>query len=201
MSAVDLKLILLGHKNVGKTSLFNRYVYDEFGKTSMTIGAYFGMKQCRIGDKSCNLAIWDTAGEEKFDSLTNFYCRNARAAVVCYDITSYETFQGLQRWVDKILMEAEKDCAIIIVGNKLDICEENPSKRHVEPGEAKRYADSIGGLCLEASAKTGKNVTEVFDQVVLQCFEKQSSSLTRDSNRRKGKSFPDKKENSGGCCS
>lgn len=44
----DLKLVLLGHKNVGKTSIFNRYVYDEFGKTSMTIGAYFGMKQCNV---------------------------------------------------------------------------------------------------------------------------------------------------------
>ena len=38
----------------------------------MTIGAYFGMKQCKVGEKNCNLAIWDTAGEEKFDSLTNF---------------------------------------------------------------------------------------------------------------------------------
>eukprot|EP00456_Euglypha_rotunda_P024900 TRINITY_DN2026_c0_g1_i20.p1 TRINITY_DN2026_c0_g1~~TRINITY_DN2026_c0_g1_i20.p1 ORF type:complete len:110 (-),score=17.83 TRINITY_DN2026_c0_g1_i20:11-340(-) len=85
---IDLKLVLLGHKNVGKTSLFNRYVYDEWGKTSMTIGAYFGMKQCKVNERSVNLAIWDTAGEEKFDSLTNFYCRNARAALICYDITS-----------------------------------------------------------------------------------------------------------------
>ncbi len=84
MTDVSLKLVLLGHKNVGKTSVFNRYVYEEFGKTSMTIGAYFGMKLCKVGDRSCNLAIWDTAGEEKFDSLTNFYCRQARAALVCY---------------------------------------------------------------------------------------------------------------------
>ena len=58
MSAVDLKLVLLGHKNVGKTSIFNRYVYDEFGRTSMTIGAYFGMKQLTVSNKICNLAIW-----------------------------------------------------------------------------------------------------------------------------------------------
>jgi len=58
---VDLKVILLGHKAVGKTSMFNRYVYDEFGKTAMTIGAYFAMKQCKIGgNKVYNLAIWVT---------------------------------------------------------------------------------------------------------------------------------------------
>ena len=55
-------------KLAGKTSLFNRYVYDEYGKTSMTIGAYFGMKQCKLNEgkdneKSFSLAIWDTAGE------------------------------------------------------------------------------------------------------------------------------------------
>lgn len=58
-----LKLVLLGHKNVGKTSLFNRYVYDEYGKTSMTIGAYFGTKSLKIGDRMINVSIWDTAGE------------------------------------------------------------------------------------------------------------------------------------------
>jgi small GTP-binding protein len=62
--------------------------------------------------------VQDTAGEEKFDSLTNFYCRNATAALVCYDITSYETFTNLQRWVDKITLEAEKNCSLILVGNK-----------------------------------------------------------------------------------
>lgn len=180
---MDLKLVLLGHKNVGKTSVFNRYVYDEFGKTSMTIGAYFGMKQCKVSDKSCNLAIWDTAGEEKFDSLTNFYCRNARAALICYDITNYSTFQGLQRWVDKITCEAEKNCAVVLVGNKLDIVEENEELRKVNFDEAKKYAASINAGVMETSAKTGRNVAQIFTQVVSICFERQLNSLskTRDS--------------------
>ena len=144
----DVKLVLLGHKNVGKTAIFNRYVYDEFGRTSMvhytavlsspvrmpaaasssqhllhflpvqTIGAYFGMKQLKVADRMVNLAIWDTAGEEKFDALTSFYCRDAACAVITYDITQYDTFQNLSRWVDKVNNEADKNCSIIIVGNK-----------------------------------------------------------------------------------
>src|SRR5690242_16023314 len=101
-AAVDCKLVILGFKESKKTALFNRYVYDEFGKTSLTIGAYFGMKTCEVGDRSVNLAIWDTAGEEKFDSLANFYCRQARAAIICYDITNYSTFRSLPHWVDKV---------------------------------------------------------------------------------------------------
>lgn len=170
-NSVDLKVILLGHKNTGKTSIFNRYVYNEFGKTQMTIGAYFGMKQCKAGNRTCNLAIWDTAGEEKFDSLTNFYTRNARGALVCYDITAYETFQNLQRWVDKVHQEAERNCPIMIVGNKLDMVEEDPSLRTVTVEEAQKYANSIGAVAVEASAKSGHNIASTFEQVVSRCFE------------------------------
>lgn len=176
MSSVDLKLILLGHKNVGKTSLFNRYVYDDFGPTSMTIGAYFGMKQCKINQRSCNLAIWDTAGEEKFDSLTNFYCRNAAAALVCYDITNAESFAGLQRWIDKVQIEAEKNAVIVIVGNKYDLVEADPKLRKVDINEVKRYAQTIraGGVTvMEVSAKTGYNINSVFETIVRLCFERQ----------------------------
>lgn len=173
-NSVDLKIVLLGHKNVGKTSVFNRYVYDDFGKTSMTIGAYFAMKQCRIEDKSYNLAIWDTAGEEKFDSLTNFYCRNARAAIITYDVTNYETFAGLQRWVDKIAMEAEQNCVIVIVGNKYDMVQEDPSLRKVDFAEVKKYAKTVGAEAYETSAATGYNVVEIFTKVVLKCLELQT---------------------------
>jgi len=172
MAAVDVKLVLLGHKNVGKTAIFNRYVYGEFIRTSMTIGAYFGMKQLRVQDRLVNLAIWDTAGEEKFDALTSFYCRDAACAIICYDMTEYETFASLQRWVDKVNNEADRNCSICIVGNKLDLCDANPALRRVELGEARRYAQTIGASVLEVSAKTGVNVAEAFTAVSNLCFER-----------------------------
>jgi len=206
MAATDVKLVLLGHKNVGKTSIFNRYVYDEYGKTSMTIGAYFGMKQLRVSDRMVNLAIWDTAGEEKFDALTSFYCRGAACALVCYDITAADTFQSLGRWVDKIKNEADPNCCICIIGNKVDMVESNPSSRRVEFAEARRYALSIGATVLEVSAKTGVNVNEAFSQVTTVCMDRIKASGAADNHqpsRNTGSritNIPAPKPQSGGCC-
>jgi len=214
MSATDVKLVLLGHKNVGKTSLFNRYVYDEYGKTSMTIGAYFGMKQLRVVDRMVNLAIWDTAGEEKFDALTSFYCRGAACALICYDITAVDTFHSLQRWVDKLSNEADPNCSIVIVGNKVDLAEANPSTRRVDMGEARRYAHSIGASVLEVSAKTGVNVNEAFQHVTTVCIEKSlgnrggtgSNNSSNDSRSTTGQRVanlhaPQQRSSSSSCCS
>lgn len=52
-----------------------------------TIGASFAMKKVEAGGRPCNLGIWDTAGQERFDSLSSFYCRGARAAIICFDLT------------------------------------------------------------------------------------------------------------------
>lgn len=82
------------------------------------------------------------------------------------DITNYETFANLQRWVDKVTLEAEKNCSMILVGNKLDIVEANPSLRRVPLEEAKRYGASVNAMVVEASAKSGGAITNTFEQVV-----------------------------------
>ena len=53
--------------------------------------------------RPCNLGIWDTAGQERFDSLSSFYCRGARAAIICYDLTDRASFECLQqKWIRKV---------------------------------------------------------------------------------------------------
>eukprot|EP01083_Nonionella_stella_P154299 497007_1 len=162
-----IKVVLLGQKNVGKTSIFNRFVYDEFGATSMTIGAYFSMKDCKINHRLRKLAIWDTAGEEKFDSLTSFYCRGAQAAIICYDITNRRSFENLDKWVNKVV-ESGTSCSIIFAGNKADLLtEEDRSKRSVSLDEVEAYGKKFNADVLEVSALASKNVSELFDKVVL----------------------------------
>jgi small GTP-binding protein len=83
---MEVKIVLVGQKAVGKTSVFNRFVFNDFPETQMTVGSYFANKELRAGSSLLSLAIWDTAGEEKFDSLTSYYCKGAQAALVCYGL-------------------------------------------------------------------------------------------------------------------
>ncbi len=78
-------------------------------------------------------------GEEKFDSLTNFYCRNASCAIVVFDLCSAETFQNLPKWVNKVKNEAEQNCQIIIVGNKADAAEEGMRKVDGQNAQVRNY--------------------------------------------------------------
>jgi GTPase SAR1 family protein len=118
--------------------------------------------------------------------LTNFYCRNANAAIICYDITNYDSFAGLQRWVDKIVKETE-NCCIVLVGNKLDLVEKYPEYRKVDFAEAKRYATTLNAEVMEVSAKSGHNVTEVFLKMVRSCSEQHKQMGIKYMNNRGGR--------------
>eukprot|EP00003_Mantamonas_plastica_P016657 TRINITY_DN277_c0_g1_i2.p1 TRINITY_DN277_c0_g1~~TRINITY_DN277_c0_g1_i2.p1 ORF type:complete len:134 (+),score=8.17 TRINITY_DN277_c0_g1_i2:50-403(+) len=80
---IDCKMIVLGKSSVGKTTFLNRLIYNEFGKPPQsTIGAAFSSKKWR--DKT--IGIWDTAGQEKYDSLSKFYYRGASVALLIFGI-------------------------------------------------------------------------------------------------------------------
>ena len=86
--------------------------------------------ELRDGGRPCNLGIWDTAGQERFDSLSSFYCRGARAAIICFDLTDRTSFECLQqKWIRKVTEEAEVGCHICIVGTKLDLVQSGVAVR------------------------------------------------------------------------
>ena len=73
------------------------------------------------------LQIWDTAGEERFDSLTKMYFNGAAAAFIVYDITEKHTFEKARKWVHD-LEETDSDNQMpvikFLVGNKIDLISE-----------------------------------------------------------------------------
>ncbi|XP_025091104.1 ras-related protein Rab-20-like [Pomacea canaliculata] len=98
----DIKLILLGDSNVGKTSLVTRYTQDHFtGCTDVTIGSAFSLREWN----NCTIAIWDTAGSEMFNSIPTFHCRGAGAAILAFDINSIKSFDDLSRRFEPMLKE------------------------------------------------------------------------------------------------
>lgn len=178
---VPVKLVLLGESAVGKSSLVIRFVNREYSDNrEPTIGAAFLTQKCTVDDRTVKFEIWDTAGQERFHSLAPMYYRNAQAAIVMYDITKASTLDKAKGWIKELQRQANSQIVIALVGNKLDLVEENNSEDNIEDNdndstnaggrqvsyeEASAYASEAGLLFFETSARTALNVDEVFTEI------------------------------------
>jgi Ras-related protein Rab-21 len=103
----------------------------------------------------------DTAGQEKFNSLTPLYYRDAQGAVLVYDITFRESFDKVQKWITELKTFCDKEIVIAVAGNKSD----KESERQIKLADAENYAQSFGARHFTTSAKTGKGIDEMFQYV------------------------------------
>ncbi|KAG9391749.1 ras-related protein Rab-24 [Carpediemonas membranifera] len=163
--AIDLKVVLLGNTEVGKTCIVNRYITGRFSSTTVTtVGAAYASTTRRIDNKEMTVGIWDTCGMEKYESISKIYYRGARVAFVCYDLTNATTFRKHAAfWVEE-LKKNVSDCIIFLVGTKADLLAEKT--RGVPETEVQSYANSIGAQCMETSSVTGQGVNDLFDQAM-----------------------------------
>ncbi|RNA35038.1 Ras-related Rab-21 [Brachionus plicatilis] len=182
----QFKIVLLGEGCVGKTSLMLRYVQDKFNDEHLsTIQAAFIKKKIRIGSNSVELAIWDTAGQEKYHALGPIYYRGSNGAFLVYDITDIDSFERIRKWVTELKTSLGDDCILCIVGNKSDL-EKN---RNVPIKEAEEYAKSVGAKHYSTSAKLNQGVNELFLDISKRMIEKFESSENLESiNHQSGNS-------------
>lgn len=125
---------------VGKTSLITRYVQKIYhSNQASTIGASFFTCNVDLEDSTtvklqvnhpkqpfhinhnATLKIWDTSGQERFKAMAPMFYRNSNAAVLVYDITSYSSFEGMQRWVTELKRHVDEPMVLMLVGNKIDL--------------------------------------------------------------------------------
>ena len=158
----SFKVILLGYSLVGKTSFVNRFVSNKFEKYQCTINIQNYKKQIKI-DKSTlvNLTIWDTAGQEKFRSLTKQYYQDAQGAIIMFDITDKNSFLKVESWINEIFEYGAKNCSIILIGNKTDL----NHQRVIDFNEGNKLAEKYHILFCEVSAKLGSNINQAFEQL------------------------------------
>ena len=60
--------------------------------------------------------------------------------MIVYDITKEPSFLSVKKWMEEVKEHAEPDIVIMLVGNKLDICEKNPMERKVSSERAEEFA-------------------------------------------------------------
>ena len=159
----SFKLVILGEEAVGKSSIAQRFVNGKFTNLHQaTIGALFLTKKIRHEDRIVKFEIWDTAGQERFHSLTPLYYKNANAAIVVFDVANLGSFERAKTWVNDLIEKANPGIIIAICGNKIDL----EDSRVVKKEDAEKYAEEIGSLYTEVSAKLDKNVNELFEKIV-----------------------------------
>lgn len=163
----SFKILLVGDTGVGKSSLLLRFASDTFD-AQPTIGVDFKSKLMTLRDKRLKLTIWDTAGQEKFRTLTSTYYRAAEGIILVYDVTRRETFANLSTWLEEVQLYSTKpDCIKMVVGNKVDMENENI----IQKKEGMEFANEHGCLFIECSAKTSHNVEQCFEELLLKILD------------------------------
>jgi small GTP-binding protein len=182
---VMFKVVLIGDMKVGKTNIVSRYIKNEFNKYSMsTIGVEFGSKELVIEGHNVKVQIWDTAGQEKYKSITNAYYKGAKGAFVVYDITNKNSFDNADNWLNNLRASADKKCSIILIGNKSDL--ENKREVSIEQGEEKAKNSEIAFM--ETSALSGDNIDKAFEMMINEAYKICHSEMLANVNIDIGKS-------------
>lgn len=153
------KFIIIGESCVGKSCIISRYTEDTFSSTFlMTVGVDFKVKEMTVDGRLVKLQVWDTAGQEQFHTITKSYFRGAHGILLCFDLTSRDSFEKTHVWMDSIHEAASENVDIILIGNKVDETE----KRTVLTEEGEKLAKEYNIPYFETSAKTGKGISEAF---------------------------------------
>ena len=197
--SVFFKILLIGDLGVGKSCVILRYVEGDFpGNIMSSIGVDFKTKQIELDEHSIKMQIWDTAGHEKFRTITTSYYKSAQAIIILYDITQKSSFDHIRNWITEIDKFGKQGVLKVIVGNKLDL----ENNRKISKEDAENLALKYGVKLWEVSAKDNTNIEEMFVDTIKTLLEKNSKIISESSsmgnNIKLSKNIKNKKNKK--CC-
>lgn len=162
----EFKVVMLGDTNAGKTSLVLRFAEGHYREAARepTVGAFFITKRIQTSNGiTCKIQIWDTAGQAKFRSMAPMYYRNAAAAIVCYDVTSAQSYRVMKDWLTELHNNVPAGSIVIaIAATKCDILSR---QRCGESFEAESYANELGAIFVNTSSKENIGVIDLYQRV------------------------------------
>ena len=199
-----VSILTVGETQVGKTSLILRFIDRVFYyDTKTTIGVDFKVKRISLLNKNILVKIWDSAGQERFKTVTRQYYKNAEGVMLIYDVTSEKSFSMIEEWFTSIIENKRKGAQVILIGNKTDSV-----NRVISEEQGKSLAKKYEVQYYETSALSGENVDKVFEELAesilkmkLNSEEEESISLSynsvRDGKKKNSEKDRDKKQP---CC-
>ena len=164
---MNRKLVLLGDSSVGKSCIVRRLLTNSFTELhESTIGSSFATQAISVNGQTVNFEIWDTAGQERYRALAPLYYRDAKFALIVYDITNKHSFVGAKRWISVLNSTNLSKTIIVLVGNKAD-----KERREVTYDEGNSFAIESDILFYETSAKTNWNIQPMFIELAQKTIE------------------------------
>jgi len=175
------KVVIVGDSSVGKTSIISRFVKGEYTeKTVSTFGCIsFEAILKNSSGNPVKLHIWDTAGQEKFRSLSAAFFRGANFAIIVFDLSKPESFHAIDYWIDSYVNVVGESAKYVLVGNKVDLITDEAQKMRLIKDMKKKYNCNV----ILVSAKDGTNIEQPFkvsSDSVLSSNNIQSVSLNED---------------------
>ena len=166
----------IGDSQVGKSAMTEIYLNREFSEEYLTtIGININTKDTKIiingEEKEIKVKIWDTAGQEKFKSISTQYIKNCDGILLIYAINNKKTFENIENWLNEIENKKKKNnIPLVLIGNKIDLEKE----REVSFQEGEKLAQIYNMEFFECSAKDKINVNECFNcliELIFQLYE------------------------------
>jgi len=163
------RLLLIGDTGVGKSAILNRFSDNIFNKECVTtIGVDFRIKKFKIGNDIIKVELWDTTGNKTFRDILKAFYKRTDCVLFIYDITEYNSFKNIKKWLKETELYAPKNVKKIIVGNKLDLVD----LRQIDYKESLDFANKINIDYIETSAKNNSNIEELFSYITVNLLTK-----------------------------
>ena len=196
-----IKVILLGSIGVGKTCIITRYNTGKFLKNApSTRTANYVQITKIINNKKYVFNIWDTAGQEKYNSLTQTFAKNAKIVILVYSIVDKDSFAALDKWLELAKSaNGSKGYSLGIAANKNDLYQEN-EKNTIPDSKGKEYAKKIKAIWKSTSAKEdGQSIEDLMNELMEDYINNKMDLNNTETSYRLDSTILSKKEKHG-CC-
>ena len=199
----EIKTIIVGMSGTGKTNIINALIDQPFDSDKIsTLTSSFVDKYIEFNKKKYHIELWDTAGQEKYRSLTKIFIKDSKIVIFVYDITTKKSFEEIDYWVSTVKEILEEEPVYGLVGNKKDLFE----KEQVEEELGRNKADEIGALFKLTSAKTERVAINDYLNELLEEYLKRAGKFKNQPRRQtitithKKQEEEEEKKESKKCC-
>ena len=189
LKLTNYKIILLGESNVGKTTLFNKFIFnkDKYNYIS-SITVDNETKTIEYNNKKYSITLYDTAGQERFKSITNTYYHIGDGFLLMFDITDEKSLLAVKNWIEDIKSYNSSNI-FLILGNKDDL------DNKISDDVINETLGDYKHLLLKTSAIKNINVKESFEKLIDMIEDENNLENLRENEIRKYSSFHIKNKN------